>query len=60
MSVDSRAVDAVGGDQLLYAGSTDVVLAEKRNLVPSEPPLPLSGRLTAVVALEQPRATAQQ
>ena len=45
MRVDSGAVHAVGEDQLLDAGAPAVVLDEKRNLVLSEPPLPLSGRL---------------
>jgi hypothetical protein len=45
MRVDSRAVHAVGEDQLLDAGATYVVPDQMRNLVLSEPPLPLSGRL---------------
>jgi len=45
MRVDSRAVHAVGDDQLLDAGATYVVRDQMRNLVLSEPPLPLSGRL---------------
>ena len=45
MGVDSRSVHAVGEDEFLDAGAADVVLDEKRKVVLSEPPSPLSGRL---------------
>jgi hypothetical protein len=45
MRVDSRAVHAVGEDQLLDAGATYVVPDQMRNLVLSEPSLMLTRRL---------------
>jgi len=39
MSVDRGAVDAVGDNQILDAGTVDVVLHEMPDLLPPEPPL---------------------